>query len=265
MENKKDGVRAPSREMVRRLRTWQAIPAPPSCLPNVLARAGLCDAYSGVETPVGPVFVAYNDAGIAAVMRASDGTEFEALFRARFGRPARPAHALPPSLAASVRAQVEGKSADLRFDLHSLTVFERTVLLKALEIPRGEVRPYWWVAREIGHPRAMRAVGSALAGNPVPLLIPCHRVVRGDGHIGNYVFGGERKRAVLAAEGAAPEQIEALGRQGVRFWGNGDGSFCLPTCGGMHLRDEPGRRVLHSLQEALAGGYRPCRDCRPAV
>jgi O-6-methylguanine DNA methyltransferase len=56
----------------------------------------------------------------------------------------------------------------------------------SLEIPPGEVRPYSWIAREIGRPGAVRATGSALAKNPVPLLIPCHRVVRSDGRIGKY-------------------------------------------------------------------------------
>ena len=64
--------------------------------------------------------------------------------------------------------------------------FERAVLEKALEIPRGEVRPYSWIASEIGRPKAVRAVGSALAHNPVPLVMPCHRVVRADGMIGQY-------------------------------------------------------------------------------
>src|ERR1700692_1181255 len=78
----------------------------------------------------------------------------------------------------------------LTYDLRSCTPFEAAVLRKALEIPRGQVRPYNWIAREIGRPKAMRAVGSALANNPVPILIPCHRVVRGDGKIGNYALGG---------------------------------------------------------------------------
>ena len=69
------------------------------------------------------------------------------------------------------------------------------MLTKTLEIPSGEVRPYGWVAREIGRPKAVRAVGSALGRNPVPVLIPCHRVVRSDGHVGNYGLGVPMKRA----------------------------------------------------------------------
>ena len=96
-----------------------------------------------------------------------------------------------------------------------MTEFERAVLLKALEIPRGEVRTYGWIAAEIGHPAAVRAVGSALRKNPVPVLIPCHRVVRSDGHVGQYALGGtEAKRTILAAEGLHGEEIERL----ARYW-----------------------------------------------
>jgi O-6-methylguanine DNA methyltransferase len=94
-----------------------------------------------------------------------------------------------------------------RFDLRSVTEFERAVLLKAREIPRGQVRTYRWIAAQIGHPAAVRAVGSALRKNPVPVLIPCHRVVRSDGRIGNYGLGGSaNKRAILAAEGVPFDQ-----------------------------------------------------------
>jgi O-6-methylguanine DNA methyltransferase len=127
------------------------------------------------------------------------------------------------------------------------------------------VRPYAWIAREIGRPKAVRAVGSALAANPIPLLIPCHRVVRSDGRIGAYVFGSEDKRAVLRAEGAEPDLIEALARAGVRYYAHrASGTFCLLTCGGEHRVPDPDRVAYRSEREALAAGYRPCKDCRPA-
>ena len=87
-------------------------------------------------------------------------------------------------------------------DLRGRTAFERDVWSKALEIPRGEVRPYGWIAAEIGRPKAVRAVGTALGHNPVPLIVPCHRVVRSDGLLGQYSLGGPgNKRTILAAEG----------------------------------------------------------------
>lgn len=181
----------------------------PDLAPSILLRLDLADAYSAVDTELGPVFVAYNQRGISAVMQARDAADFERLFRAQFGRPVyqgEPAASLRRGILDHLRT---GRS-DLRFDLRSVSEFERAVLYKALEIPRGEVRPYSWIAREIGKPRAARAVGTALARNPIPLLIPCHRVVRADGTIGQYGLGGPvNKRRLLEWEGALA-QVSAL-------------------------------------------------------
>jgi O-6-methylguanine DNA methyltransferase len=139
------------------------------------------------------------------------------------------------------------------------------VLMKALEIPTGEVRPYSWIAKEIGHPGAVRAAGTALAKNPVPLLIPCHRVVRSDGQIGQYSLGGARnKRTLLELEGAHPETLEKLAASGVRYLGNAKGRhYCYPTCGGIQTLLVSNTVAFHTDDEALAAGYRPCGDCRP--
>src|SRR5207245_5306709 len=117
----------------------------------------------------GPVFVGCTRQGFWAVMKTARPDDFQARFRPRFRRSPRPAPELPPL-------------PERFFDLRSVTEFERAVLLKALEIPQGEIRTYGWIAAQIGQPLAVRAVGSALRKNPVPVLIPCHRVVRTDGH-----------------------------------------------------------------------------------
>ena len=70
------------------------------------------------------------------------------------------------------------------------------------EVPLGEVRPYAWFAREAGSPKASRAVGSVMANNPVPLLVPCHRVVRNDGRTGQYAFGAREKVGLFEGEGS---------------------------------------------------------------
>ena len=76
------------------------------------------------------------------------------------------------------------------------------------------MRTYGWIAAQIGRPAAVRAVGTALRKNPVPVLIPCHRVVRSDGEIGDYALGGSQaKRAILAAEGLQSDEIQRLARQ----------------------------------------------------
>src|ERR687897_955885 len=89
-------------------------------------------------------------------------------------------------LAESVVAALAGEKIEVPADLSRMTPFQRQVLERVKGIPRGEVRPYAWVAREVGSPKASRAVGTVMANNPVPLLIPCHRVVRNDGSTGEY-------------------------------------------------------------------------------
>jgi O-6-methylguanine DNA methyltransferase len=253
---------------VEALRGLSVTPAPATLLPAVLKRIGLGDAYWRLESPVGPVFVAHSRAGISMVTRADSASEFERAFERRFGRAvAREKSPAPAKVRALVRDGKGQGRRELRYDLRGLSEFERAVLLKALEIPSGEVRPYSWIAREIGHPGAVRAAGSALAKNPVPLLIPCHRVVRSDGHIGNYSLGGARnKRRLLAVEGARPELLERLAASGIRYLGNPEGKgFCYPTCGGIDALVRSNTVRFHSEREALAAGYHPCRDCRPPV
>ena len=252
--------------LTRELSNLGGTRAPATLLPAVLARLGLSDVYWSLRSPVGTVFVAKSSLGISRVSRERSGAEFERAYRRRFGREIRPAtRPAPAALKKWIRGERSAEKPQL--DLRGLTDFERAVLTKALEIPRGQVRPYSWVAREIGAPRAVRAAGTALAQNPIPLVIPCHRVVRSDGTIGKYSLGGDRfKRTILAAEGAAPELIERLAASGVRFLGNEQRRFfCYPTCGGIRSLLKENRVHFHSDREALAAGYHPCQDCRPAV
>lgn len=83
----------------------------------------------------------------------------------------------------------------------NLTKFQWQVLKAAMQIPLGETRSYKWVARKIGSPKALRAVGQTLRRNPYPIIIPCHRVIKEDGSMGGYAGGsGERKAKLLAIE-----------------------------------------------------------------
>ncbi len=88
-------------------------------------------------------------------------------------------------------------------ELEKLTSFEQKVLRACAKIPKGETRTYAQIAKAVGNPKAVRAVGNALAKNPVAPLIPCHRVVRSDGGIGEYSArgGAMKKREMLAREG----------------------------------------------------------------
>jgi O-6-methylguanine DNA methyltransferase len=253
-------------QLTRALRARERVKAPPSLLRAVLARVGLSDSYWRLESPIGPVYVAQSKAGISMISRARSAEEFERAFSRRYGRAVHHEKSSPPTrVRALLRNLKSPERRRLRYDLRSLSEFERAVLLKALEIPDGEVRPYSWIAKEIGHPEAVRAVGSALGKNPVPLLIPCHRVVRADGHIGKYSMGGPRnKRTLLKVEGAQPETLEKLAASGVRYLGNQKRRYyCYPTCGGIDTLVVSNKVPFHSEREAVAAGYHPCGDCRP--
>ena len=175
--------------------------APPSLAPGVLAEVGLADRYAHIDSPIGALVVAWNGLGVSAVEAAGDHVRFETAHATRTGRRAFRADRLPNGLERAIRRRLSGdRRVRIDLDLRGRTDFEREVWQKALEIPRGEVRPYGWVAAEIGRPRAVRAVGTALGHNPVPLIVPCHRVVRSDGMIGQYSLGGpENKRTILTA------------------------------------------------------------------
>jgi O-6-methylguanine DNA methyltransferase len=172
----------------------------------------------------------------------------------------------PADLAAKIEDELSGKKR-MQFDLRGLTEFQQSVLRKTREIPRGQVRPYGWVAREIGHPAAVRAVGTALANNPIPYFIPCHRVVRTDGEIGNYGGGGpEAKKSILTMEGVQLKRIQELARSGLRYEGvRSTKVFCFPTCYHGRSAKEQNLVYFHDAAEARAAGYRPCKHCRPAA
>ena len=252
--------------LARDLAAPGAFAAPETLLPGVLRRVGLADTYWRLESPIGAVYIAHSRAGISMVARAGSPAEFEKEFRRRHNRAVTRERAVAPArVSALVRNLKSPERRKLHYDLRGLSEFERAVLLKALEIPDGEVRPYSWIAKEIGHPDAVRAVGTALGKNPVPLLIPCHRVVRSDGTIGRYSMGGERAtRTLRTVEGAHPETVEALAAQGIRYLGNeARGYYCYPTCGGIETLVLSNKVPFHDERQAQAAGYRPCGDCRP--
>lgn len=242
--------------------------APPSLATSTLVSVGLADLYASVDSPLGLAFVAWNGRGVSAVAAGDDASAFEASFAADVGRPLRRVETPPPRLAAALARRLSGdRRAPVPVDLRGRSPFERAVLEKAAEIPRGEVRPYGWVAREIGRPKAVRAVGSALGHNPVPLVIPCHRVVRGDGTLGQYSMGGpQAKRAVLSTEGLDVGELERLATRGIRYIGSDTtGVFCLPTCHHARRVTDRHRVTFRSATDGFAAGYRPCRRCRPAA
>jgi O-6-methylguanine DNA methyltransferase len=243
-------------------------PAPPDLAHSTLVAVGLADDYAMMSSPVGPLRVAWNGRGVSTVEEAASDEAFEARFLARTGRVARRREALPGELARKIERRLAGDRHNrIDLDLRGTTEFERAVWMKALEIPRGEVRPYGWIAAEIGRPKAVRAVGTALGHNPVPLIVPCHRVVRSDGMIGQYSLGGpHNKRTILAEEGADPDELETLARAGIRYFGSDTTHiYCLPTCHDARRVTDRHLIQFRSARAASDAGYRPCKHCRPGA
>lgn len=168
--------------------------------------AGLLDvAHRTVDSPIGPLLVAATPAGLVRLAFAREG--HDAVL-------ARLADAVSPRvLAAPARLDVAARQLDeyfagrrtafdLPLDLRLAHGFRRQVLDHLRAVPYGRTATYTEVATAAGSPRASRAVGSACATNPVPIIVPCHRVVRTDGTIGQYLGGTDAKRALLAMESA---------------------------------------------------------------
>ena len=111
-------------------------------------------------------------------------------------------HRLLDKLIAQLQAYAAGQSVrfDVPLDLSAGTVFQQAVWRTLQKIPRGETRSYAWVARQIGKPKAARAVGAACGANPLPIIVPCHRVVASDGSLGGFAGGVQLKRRLLALE-----------------------------------------------------------------
>ena len=138
-------------------------------------------------------------------------------------------------------------------DLSGTPEFQGRVLAAARQIPYGEIRSYAALAQAVGHPRAARAVGNALGANPVPIIVPCHRIIRGDGTWGHYAFGPGMKTALLTLERSTPTLVGS----------SSTGIVCRHGCAHEQRIGESRRIVFASIADATSVGYRPCRVCRP--
>jgi methylated-DNA-[protein]-cysteine S-methyltransferase len=160
--------------------------------------------WGELATPIGRVLVAVGDAGLVRIGFRRSPADFTAELARWLGvevvrSPARTAHVVR-----QLRAYFAGerRGFDLPLDLARLTPFQRRVLRATATVPAGRVVSYGDIARRIGRPGGSRAVGQALGHNPVPIVIPCHRVVAAGGRIGGYTGGLGIKRALLRIEGA---------------------------------------------------------------
>jgi len=170
--------------------------------------AGLLDvAFRTIDSPVGPLLLAATPLGLVRVAYQREG--YDAVLQA-LARKISPRILAAPRRLDEAAGQFEEYFAgrrttfDLALDLRLSAGFRRTVLGHLAAISYGHTESYAEVAAATGHPGAVRAVGSACATNPLPVVVPCHRVVRSDGSLGGYLGGLEVKRMLLELEAATP-------------------------------------------------------------
>jgi len=221
--------------------------------------------YRVFDSPLGRILIGRTEQGVSLVRylgrggvprlpgleAVADGEEIERLYR-------------------ELMDYLQGRRTRLEWPLDlrlARSDFHRMVLEVTARIPYGAVTSYANVARELGRPAAVRAVAQALRANPVPIVIPCHRVVGADGDLVGYA--GRRialKQRLLAVEGvrtvSKPKDFRVL-REAMYIRDRNEVEYCLPTCGGLPRRSLSGLTLYASRECAESCGLRPCTTCRP--
>ena len=201
------GMSDPDHDVAVRLRDGAAtVPERLPAIAGPAAREGLLDvAYATADSPVGPLLLAATEVGVVRVSFAREG--FEAVLASLAARVS-PRMLEAPERLDGARRQLDEYFAgrrrrfDLPLDWRLSSGFRARVLRAISAIPYGGTGTYRSVAIAAGSPGAVRAAGSACASNPIPLIVPCHRVVRSDGTMGRYGGGEEAKRLLLEHEHA---------------------------------------------------------------
>jgi len=192
----------------------RAFPGNPGDLPRLRVRLaaaaqrdGILDvAYRTIDSPVGPLLLAATEAGLVRIAYASE--DHDAVLQALADRISPRVLNAPARVDGAARELDEyfagqRRSFDLPLDWRLSAGFRRAVLSHLSEIGYGQTASYAAVATLAGNPKAVRAAATACATNPLPLVVPCHRVIYSDGRIGRYLGGPEAKRALLLLEAAA--------------------------------------------------------------
>lgn len=224
------------------------------------------------DSPLGPILIARSEEGVtlieyldhagaslhsrlakaAGVQIVEDGSDVEALYR-------------------ELLEFLEGKRTRLDWPLDlrlARSDFQRTVLRMAATIPYGAVTSYAGLAGEVGKPSASRAVAQALRWNPLPIVVPCHRVVGVNGALVGYAGNKvDLKERLLAAEGVRTvvgQTGPQIDRRLMYVSYPAEAAYCLPSCAWLTTLEEPQRlRYFGSQNRAEAAGLAPCTDCRP--
>ena len=224
------------------------------------------DAAVGItRSPLGPLLVAVGPAGILMIsyLRGRDAADEVAALRLKFD-PVEDRRAAE-EVGDQIRRFLAGDREALSYRADLTLVagkFQRRLLDRLRQVPFGAVVTYRALGDAIGAPDSQRAVGNAMGANPIPIYVPCHRVVRSDGMIGHYAGGTQVKVKLLRAEGFAVDNNRRLPQQVV--WGHlGTRIFCRPHCAAARRADTARLLIFAGPQSARHAGMRPCKLCRP--
>jgi methylated-DNA-[protein]-cysteine S-methyltransferase len=260
--------------MVQELRR-AALPGADATLARAQLTARLADLRSRLvgfgifPSPLGPVLIGRSEQGVALVQYLPGGS-LTAHVRRLLGEDAVEDRASTEGLRAELMQYLEGRRArlDWPLDLRRMrSEFQRRVLEATAALPYGAVTSYAGIAVRIGAPTSARSVAQALRWNPLPIVIPCHRVIGGDGALVGYA--GKRvelKQRLLAVEGVktvAAHDDFRVSRDRMYLLMNGETEYCVPSCGGIGSRPLSMLTLFGTRERAEAAGFSPCSSCRP--
>ena len=225
-------------------------------------------AVGVVKSPLGDLLVATSARGVALAHYLHDDSDLTVTIgklRADFD-PVEDQRAVA-EVGNEVRRYLAGDLEALRQNIDLTLVghsFQKKVLDKLQAVPRGAVISYQALAAAAGAPNGARAVGNALHNNPVPIYVPCHRVISSDGRIGGYGGGVARKIQLLRSEGFALDNAQERIPDNIVWGHKGTKIYCRTSCRTTAHVDRTRVLFFADPEQARRAGMRPCKICRPA-
>jgi methylated-DNA-[protein]-cysteine S-methyltransferase len=224
-------------------------------------------AVSLVGSPLGRLLVAVSDRGIAMIHYLRNPTDLGAgVEKLRRSFDPIPDKAAAGSVSVELLRYLAGDAAALHSEIDLRLVngsFQREVLERLCTVGPGAILTYSSLGAWAGAPNAQRAVGGAMHDNPVPVYVPCHRVIRSDGSLGGYGGGLDIKRKLLRVEGFTITPQGLVAAQGA-VWGNrGTRIFCKPDCRALARADRSQLLLFRDPECATHAGMRACQICGP--
>jgi len=220
-----------------------------------------------IDSSIGDLLAAQSTRGLVALrfMDSEDATLLLAALRRRFDVVEDDAVAV--EIGSEIERLMRGDTNAISARAVDLSLvesdFQRRALTRLRRVPAGSVISYRGLAVALGMPSGQRAIGNSVASNPVPIYVPCHRVIRSDGSLGNYGGGPERKLKLLRAEGFGVDSQRRVPPEAVYgHWRSR--IFCRPTCSAVRQAERRQWLIFADPERAKRFGMRACKLCHPA-